>query len=361
MSTAPPPDLDATRAAMTNEQVAVAAGHLTDDLYHVVPYQSLAALKQLLKRFFSRQPWTPADEGKLGELLMLHLDEAAGWWEHHLEGGVRLAHGFRDDRYHLWVGGGGEPAPSIFDRVFSGPVIPEATPNPRHVRFPVGGTPAPGRWYLAGDDAEDVRIRQLLADPDVADVLVGGDFVAVGLRRASDWPRRLDDILATVAELFHDPAAGPAPPPPERTRDQLVAEGEALHLLDPDRPESRARLEAATSDPDPRRRRMAVATLAHSGDDDVARRSLATGYDDLSRLVRRAAIDAAVDRQDEALRPLLQSALADPDPWIRWKAVKGIRELGVASSRELLEPLIGDGDFQVRFEVEAALRLDPSG
>ncbi len=44
----------------------------------------------------------------------------------------------------LWAGGAGTVAPSIFDRVFDGPVVPEATPHPRKVKFTTGGTAAPG-------------------------------------------------------------------------------------------------------------------------------------------------------------------------------------------------------------------------
>ncbi|MGZ8755085.1 MAG: HEAT repeat domain-containing protein, partial [Acidimicrobiia bacterium] len=65
---------------------------------------------------------------------------------------------------------------------------------------------------------------------------------------------------------------------------------------------------------------------------------------------------AAADTEDEEFRTLFEDALADGDAWIRWKAVRSLGELGLDSSRPLVETLIEDPDFQVRFEVAKALR-----
>ena len=46
----------------------------------------------------------------------------------------------------------------------------------------------------------------------MANVLVGPDFVAVGLRRPDDWEALLAPILAVVTEEFADPEEGPAVP-----------------------------------------------------------------------------------------------------------------------------------------------------
>ena len=165
--------------------------------------------------------------------------------------------------------------------MFSGPVQPEATPNPRHVRFVIGGAPAPGVWFRRGDELTDDRVSTLLDDPDVADVLVAGDFVAIGLRRATMWKDRLDDLVERVTDLFWSPERvvsdldGPTREP--------VASGQtagALHLLDPDDPTSRTTLETALVSDDARQRRMAVATLAQSGDEGYAMATLRTGYAD---------------------------------------------------------------------------------
>ncbi|MDH3540182.1 MAG: HEAT repeat domain-containing protein [Acidimicrobiia bacterium] len=355
---APPTDLDeARRRVAAAELVGVASNHLTTDLYFNLEFSDLVAVKNLLKKFFSAQPWSDDDAGRLDMLLRRNVEDHVGWFEHDLGAGLRLIHGFDGGIYHLWATGGSNGEASIFDRVFSGPVQPEATPNPRHVRFVIGGTPAPGIWFRRGDDLPDPRVAALLEDADVTDVLVAGDFVAIGLRRASMWEDRLDDMVATVTAGFWSPDRvvadldGPS-------RDELVsgrATG-ALHLLNPDDPASRATLQEAAGSEDPRRRRMAIATLAQSTDGDFAMTTLTRAFSDPSRIVRRTVVDVAVDLEVEEVRGLLEAALGDADDWIRWKAVKGLSELGLATSVDAVTALADDPDFQVRFEVAAALR-----
>jgi HEAT repeat protein len=53
---------------------------------------------------------------------------------------------------------------------------------------------------------------------------------------------------------------------------------------------------------------------------------------------------------------LLEAALADADAWVRWKALRGLAELGAEPSRALVEALADDPDFRVRLEAVAALR-----
>ncbi|MBT8202127.1 MAG: HEAT repeat domain-containing protein [Acidimicrobiia bacterium] len=354
----PPADLDeARRRIAAAELVGVASNHLTEDLYSALEFSDLVAIKNLLKRFFSAQPWSEEDAARLDTLLTRNVAEPAGWFEHDLGDDLRLMHGFDGGAYHLWATGGSDGESSIFDRVFSGPVQPEATPNPRHVRFVIGGSPAPGVWFRPGDEIDDPRVTELLADPDVTDVLVAGDFVAIGLRRASMWKDRLDDLVVVVERLFWsaDRAASAHEGP---TRDELVAgqTSGALHLLNPDDPASRRQLETALAGDDPRQRRMAVATLAQSADETYAVNTLVTAYRDVSRIVRRTAIDAAVDLESEDVRLLLEAALDDEDDWIRWKAVKGLSEIGLSTSTGAVSALADDPDFQVRFEVAAALR-----
>ena len=55
------------------------------------------------------------------------------------------------------------------------------------------------------DDLSDERVAQLLGDDDITDVLIAGDFVAIGLRRAAMWQTRLDDLVTTVERLFWTP------------------------------------------------------------------------------------------------------------------------------------------------------------
>ena len=49
-----------------------------------------------------------------------------GWWRHELDNDLELEFGWRDGAFRI------EPAPRhMFGETFAGPVVPEATPNPR--------------------------------------------------------------------------------------------------------------------------------------------------------------------------------------------------------------------------------------
>lgn len=341
---------------------AEAVAHLTGDLFARLSFEHLGPVKTHLKRYFSDQSWTDEDAARLSEEVMAGIEEPQGWWEHELSGGFRLLHGFQDGAYRLEVQGGTQAGPSLFDRAFSGPVRPEATPNPRHVLFHIGGPLLESRWYGRADEPGDPRVRRLFQEEQVADVLVAGSFVTVGLRRAAEWEEHLERILALVTELFWPPAEGSEGPQGGiPTRAQLVEGGrrsmvEELHLLNPDEPEHRRRLEEGLEQPDARVRRVAAAVLAQAEDRELARGVLRRAASDRSRVVRRTVLDAAVDAEDAELRDLFEAALADEDAWIRWKAIRGLEAIGMGESREAVKDLLDDPDFQVRFEVAAALR-----
>lgn len=351
---------DASRAAVAERGlVGVVSAHLTDEVAVRLPFESLGPFKTSLKRLFSREPWTDADAAELSDLVTPHVTE--GWWEHDLGDGLTLRHGVRDGSYVIEVVGGSAIAPSAFDRMFTGPVVPQQTPHPRKVMFHVGGDPAPGVWHRRGEETDDPRVGALMEDGDITDVMVAGDFVTIGLAPSASWEDRLDDLLDRVTGLFF---AGGKSTAPARTRDELLDEAghlrtartEHLHLMDPDSPEHREVLIEALGSDDARRRRAAVVTLALSGDSPVGKAAVVTGYADDSLIVRRAAVDAAADLEDEAYRPLFDSALFDSDPWIRWRAVRAISDLGVDPSLDNLVLAAVDEDFRVRFEAASALQ-----
>lgn len=360
---APPSDLDATRAAVARlGLVGAASGHLTADVAIHLPFESLGPFKTLLKRYFSTEPWSRADDVALHDLVAAHL--GPGWFEHDLGNDITLSHGMRGKEYRLRVKGGAAPSESIFDRAFDGPVLPEATPHPRKVKFTFGGIPADGIWHRRSDEEQpdDMGAKRLLQEDDVTDVMVAGDFVTIGLAGTASWEDRLEPLLALVTEMF---VAKTAAEPPERTRDELLREAGALHLaggsdllhlLDPNDEAHRARLVAASTDEDPRTRRIAIALLTESEDPTVRADAATTGYADPSRIVRRTAVDAAGDATDPALRSLFERALTDADSWIRWRAAKALGALGAAESRVDLEAVAKDPEFRVRFEVERVLR-----
>jgi hypothetical protein len=350
---------DGRGAVAARGLTADAVAHLTAEVAMHLPFEDLALFKALLKKFFSSETWRPTDADALSRLVSASLD--SGWWEHPLDDDLMLRHGFIDGRYEIFVTGADSPTNGLFDRVFSGPVIPEATPHPSKIRFTIGGTAAPGVWFRRGDDIDDSRVAELMAEEDITDVMVAGDFVTVGLSRSASWEDRLDEVLDRVTALFYDPAA-PAATGSSRTRDELVGEGlrtrspEELHLLDPDDESHRARLTAALRDPSAETRRLALATLAQSSDEGFAAATLTDAYTDTHRIVRRMAIDGAADLGTESVRALLEQGLGDDDAWVRWKAIRGLRELGVAPSLSAVRHLVDDDDFQVRFEAAAATR-----
>jgi hypothetical protein len=358
-----PEDLDASRSVIAARDLTpTASAYLTADVAVLLPFESLGSFKTLLRRFFSNEPFTNEDASALSALVTPHLDE--GWWEHDLGGGLSLSHGIREGSYVIWVSGSSSRAPSVFDRVFDGPVVPEATPHPRKVKFVIGGTRAPGAWYRRNDAeiTQDTRVDRLFGEPDVTDVMVAGDFVTVGIGARASWETRLEPLLALVTELFADTVAAAAPA--ERTRDELLEEAgrsvgerpEELHLLDPDRPEERQRLQAALAAEDPKLRRVAVAILLESGEEEIRAEAVRRGMEDGSRMVRRTTIDAAADTRLESFRRVFESALEDADPWIRWKAVRSLGELGLEDSESRVEPMVDDPDFQVRFEAVRVLK-----
>jgi HEAT repeat protein len=52
---------------------------------------------------------------------------------------------------------------------------------------------------------------------------------------------------------------------------------------------------------------------------------------------------------------LLEAALEDDDAWTRWKALRGIADIGAGSSRVTVEARAADPDFRVRLEAARLL------
>jgi hypothetical protein len=399
-------DLDgARRLVVERDLVRAAFGHITVDAMMTLPFDALGPTKTLLKRFFSAEPWGEGDD----EALAAAVGPGEGTWRHTLDPDVILGYGWREGRFGVRVtaatppppsgahGSGDSPAGDALAGTFDGPVVPEATPNPRSIRFHVGGgrvqvDPVPGqasRWYESvAAAADDPPAARLFAEfEEVANVLVGPDFVAVGLHRAADWERLLRPVLDVVTDEFADPDAppdtsgprvmggpagagvvGPGPPPTARSGaghgahsvDRRPSRLErAWHDLGSLRPGAKAddlaRVREAASGDDPARRQVA-ANLLGEADPETAAADWARLVVDPVRSVRRAAVDAVVDAGRPELRALLETALADTDAWVRWKALRGLAQLGAGPSQAPVAALADDPDFRVRLEVAAALR-----
>ncbi|HEX3621496.1 MAG TPA: NifU N-terminal domain-containing protein [Acidimicrobiales bacterium] len=385
-------DQDAARQLVVEANLAAAAfAHLTD-AFTALPFEALGPVKTLLKRYLSTAPWTAEDD----DALALAVGPGEGWWHRELDADVSLDFGWSHGRFQVRATTTAEPAGAVagrptpeLDATFDGPVVPEATPNPRTIRFGFGHAvhDGPSQWYESEAAAgADARVARLFADFDrVANVLVGPDFVAVGLRRPDDWEALLAPVLAAVTDEFADPgepagAASPSgsgggPPwlaqaPPGAARadagrrlSRLEQAWRDLGSLRPAEAADLAEVAAAASGSDQFHRQVA-ANLLREADPAAAREHWARLVGDPVRGVRRATVDAMVDANRDDLRPLLESALGDDDAWVRWKALRGLAELGPAPSRAAISATVDDPDFRVRLEAAAALRTatgTPSG
>ena len=367
---------------------ATAVTYLTRDALGTIDLANLASVKALLKRFFSSEPWTVEDEDSLADLV----GRGVGWWRYELDERFAFQFGWRAGGFRLELtrlgsaeesSGGRCPTASGFQddpdlaATFDGPVAPEATPNPRTVRFvtpPIHD--GPSRWYASAADVDDPRVARLFAEFEaVANVLVAPDFVAVGLRHPDAWEQLLDGVLRTITAEFApttgatmrpsaaEGAPGARPPDVRPTSEArhgaLNRAWRELSALRPDQPHELERLLAAASAPDVAERQVASRLLIDVPDATVAATAWARLLDDPSRTVRRATVDAMVDASRPALRPLFEHALSDTDAWTRWKALRGLVDLGVEPSRGIVAALMNDTDFRVRLETARALHTAP--
>ena len=369
------------RAVAARGLTPLAVTYLARDALGKIELDALAPVKGLLKQFFSEGPWTSDDDDALAELV----GPGEGSWEHELEGGFTFAFGWHDGPFRLELARtkavvrlrddrASREARPILEETFAGAVVPEATPNPRTIRFTTNALHAgPSRWYESVAQVDDLRVARLFEDfDDVVNVLVGPNFVAVGIRHPDRWEQLLAPMLRVVSEEFageqaerrnaNQPDDGVEAPSVDVRGTAAPADGRALpqawrelRTLDPDqRPDLERLLEAASSE-EVATRQVAARILIDAEPDTAA---IAWGelLADSSRTVRRATVDAMVDADRPTLRPLLERALGDPDAWTRWKALRGVVGLGIEPSRQVVAPLATDPDFRVRLEAAAALR-----
>ena len=385
-------DLDTARREVAERGLVPDAVTQLNEIVAALPLDALAPVKKHLKGFFSDSPWTAADDDALADLV----GEGTGGGEHELAPGLTLVWRWDGGRFRLRVertetDGPDQPtdetdAPEATDleATFDGPVVPEATPSPRTIRFAtaaIGG--GPSRSYESVDDAAaDPRVARLFRAFDaITGVLVGPDFVAVSLDRPGSWESLLAPVLSAVSDEFAGEPAGEVAParddsdPGDTARAAPVTLSLSVgaarddvprprHLerawtelggLDPRRPRDLDRLLGASEDGEPARRQVA-ATLLAEGPRDIATRAWSRLLTDRSRVVRRSVVDAMVDTGWPEVRALLENALDDTDAWVRWKALKGIARLGLTSSRDAVAARRDDPDFRVRLEAAAALR-----
>lgn len=346
--------------------------HLTADALGAVPFERLAEVKGLLKRYFSPEEWGEGERSALARAV----GPGEGSWEREVDGFV-VEYGWTERGFAIEVReavAGEPPAPDRPARyVFSGPVVPEATPNPRTVMFRTGGVVHDGESveFRRGEPVGDPRVSAVMERfTEISSVMVARDFVSVSLSRPADWEQLLPDVVDAVADSFaadRDFEEHSAARPViegitgasqvgrrDRPRTALDRAWNQLRDLDPADQSGREQLTAAARGEDANRRQVA-AVLLGGAPMSVAKPEWERLLDDPSRRVRRAVADTVVDAGDEDLRPLLERALDDVDPWIRWKALRGLVELGPEASRGPITSRAADADFRVRLEAARAL------
>ncbi|HEX2849504.1 MAG TPA: HEAT repeat domain-containing protein [Acidimicrobiales bacterium] len=375
--------LVAERGLVPRAAVALATKAFTS-----VPFENLGTAKALLKKYFSAEPWTAVDDRALASAV----GAGEGFFTEALDDELQVSFGWVDGRFLLRAepatpqaaedvaaSAAGVEGHADLARTFDGAIVPEATPNPRTLAFRTGPIhDGASISYSRAGAAGDPRVGRLFDSfSDIASVMVARDFVAITVRRPDRWEPILAEVLDVLNAEF--PATStdsdpPAPPPGggpamvrgaegvgprshdvERAASALERAWAELGSLDAAQPDGLARLLTVGRGDDVAGRRV-VANRLGEAPPDVAAGEWRRLVDDRSRLVRRAAVDAIVDAGREELRPLLEHALADGDAWVRWKALRGLADLGVLPSRALVAPLASDRDFRVRLEAAAALR-----
>ena len=141
-STTPGPELDVARALVAQRDLTGAAVEALTEAVRKLPIEALAPVKQLLKRFFSEQPWGESDDASLAELF----GTGSGSQHLALDDELTLVWGWEHERFMLRVirDGGAPPADDTtldgsaegdLGLTFETEVFPEVTPSPRTIRF----------------------------------------------------------------------------------------------------------------------------------------------------------------------------------------------------------------------------------
>ena len=138
------PELDAARARIAGMELTGAAVSALSPLVRTLPLEALTPVKQLLKRYFSEQPWTEDDDEALADLVGAPAVPDAGTERSELAPGLVLVWGWAGGRFRLRVQDGDGPTDDgdALGALFGGVVVPEATPRCTSRRRRSGRVPA---------------------------------------------------------------------------------------------------------------------------------------------------------------------------------------------------------------------------
>jgi len=93
------PELDARRARVAAEGLTGAAVAELTPVVRALSLEALGPIKQLLKQFFSDQPWTEGDDEALADAVGAGAGVGVGG--HELEPGLTLTWGWESGRFRL--------------------------------------------------------------------------------------------------------------------------------------------------------------------------------------------------------------------------------------------------------------------
>jgi 3-methyladenine DNA glycosylase AlkD len=128
-----------------------------------------------------------------------------------------------------------------------------------------------------------------------------------------------------------------------------------------DSPDSLELLLRALKDEHPQVRRLAAATLGATANTLAVATLCETMLSDQSVAVRRTAGDALSDIACPSAESAACRALADANRLVRWRAARLLSDLGTQEALPFLEQSVNDSAYEVRLEVESAIKRINAG
>lgn len=336
-----------------------------------VPPSMVDRARVLLRRFFSAAAWRIDDDAALAAIV----GPGSGVARVALDDDLTIVVAFRASSLRIDVeladpesahdtgsNGNGpraidrtadEPPDQTADAIvlsFDRPLVPEAGPNARVVRFLTGpGTGGSGGWIRDAATTTDDRVARVLRTfVDLTGVLLGTGFVAVEIVAEDRW----DDLLLPIMTCVEGAFVAERPPrPPDRQLERARLEFAGVN---PDSARGIGKVRDALTSPDAAVRQLAVELIEHDTLSS-AEKAWKVALDDSSRAVRRAAIVTMAGAEREELRSLLERGVGESDACARYHAVVGLGRIGVERSRSVLERCLTDGDARVRLAARKVL------
>ena len=360
-----PQDRDAARVRIATAGLTqTAVERVARTSFRRMPITLVDRARSQLRRFFSEGEWTVEDDAGLSALV----GPGEGWSEEELAPGIRVSFGWRAGSFKGDVdvdaatdeGSAAEVVPPVpqhertLGDTFEGFVVIEAGRNPAELRFATGpGTTGSAGRFTREQQGNSAAVAALFREFDnVVEVRNELGGVSVTL----DNPARWNDILLQVFDLVTKGFVPLRAAPADRQYERAIAEMGGFDVFNP---RDLARILDACTSPDAAYRRLAVAKL-ETADPIIVQKPWTRALEDSSRAVRRAAIRAMAHVARPDLRLMFERALADKDACVRYYALRGLAQrglaqIGVGRADDSVHRRQRDDDMRVRLAAESAL------